>query len=70
MQVTDRVDAALGGRSDWRAEVARSLARQMDAEPSASVARELRAVMGAIEGDAPDVGGTPLDELARRRAAR
>lgn len=70
MVVQEQVEAALGGRSDWRAEVARALARQLDIEPNASLARELRTVMGGIEDEALSVGGTPLDELARRRASR
>lgn len=70
VSIRARVDDVLGGREDWRAELARVLADQLDAEANASMARELRSVMEAIEGEAPDVGGTPLDELARRRAVR
>ncbi len=70
MPVADRIDAVLGPKSDWRAELARALARQIDREPNSSLARELRALMASIEAEASDVGGTPLDELARRRASR
>lgn len=70
VSIRARVDDVLGGREDWRAELARSLADHLDGEANASMARELRSVMEAVEADVPVVGGTPLDELARRRQAQ
>ena len=71
MSVRERVDAALAGvPQDWRTSLAQTLASAMDGEPNASMARELRSVMADIDAEKPQAGGTGLDELERRRAAR
>src|SRR5688572_28424070 len=65
----DRALAAVP--DDWRTALARTLASSLDVEANASVARELRAVMTAIVAASPaNTGGTPLDDLVKRRAAR
>lgn len=70
MSVFDKVKDVLEGRSDWRSELARRLALELDVEPNASMAKELRQLMAELEGEAVVREGTALDELARRRAAR
>jgi hypothetical protein len=65
------VDRALDGvAEDWRTALARSLADALDSEPQASMARELRALMGVIGSDAPAKEGSTVDDLAARRAER
>ena len=61
------VEAALGGKKGWRAEVARSLAAQLDVEANASLARELRSLMESLDAQDVDKGGTPLGRLFERR---
>src|SRR5690606_5697425 len=69
--VRRQVDRALTGMAeDWRTATARKLADAIDEEPNASTARELRALMSAIEATAPTTEATPLDELERRRQGR
>lgn len=72
MAVQEQVEVALSGvPEDWRTALARTLAGELDREPNASIARELRAVMGAIDaGRPPETKGTPLDELHKRREGR
>lgn len=71
MSVSEAVRDALEGRTpDWRTTLALTLAAALDEEPNASMARELRALMAAIDETAPAAGGTPLDELKRRRQRR
>jgi hypothetical protein len=69
LAIYDQVCSALGDRNDWRAEVAKALAIDLDAEANASMARELRALMESMEAERPPLEGTPLDELKRRREA-
>lgn len=64
------VDRALTGLAeDWRTALARRLAQALDVEPTASVARELRATMAAIAAEAPAPADV-ADQLRERRAAR
>lgn len=71
LSVRTEVDRALDGvPEDWRTELARTLAEALDHEPNASMARELRAVMGAIEAQNPAKEGSSVDDLAARRAQR
>jgi len=71
------VEAELGklpdaAQSSWFAQLARTLARSLDDQPNASMARELRSLMkdisesSALAGAEVDLG----DDLARRRADR
>ncbi|HMA26069.1 MAG: hypothetical protein ACM33U_09165 [Solirubrobacterales bacterium] len=72
MSVLSQVQKTLKatGCSDWRAELARKLARALDHEPNASMARELRALMGQIEASEESSGDRTVDDLRARRAAR
>ena len=70
MNVTDAVRDTLDGDTSWRAMAALALAAQVDESGSASAARELRAVMDAIESGAPAEAGDAVDQLAARRTAR
>ena len=73
MSVSEAVRSALEGHDegDWRVALALNLAESMDSESAnASTARELRAVMTSLDEAAPKTGGTPLDELQRRRERR
>jgi hypothetical protein len=67
-------EALVGVASDWRTELARSLADALDAQPQAAMARELRALMATIDPAAPATSakreGSKVDELAARRAER
>jgi hypothetical protein len=57
--------------SGWRAEVALSLALELDAEANASMARELRSLMVELGSSASAVKkGNTGDDLAKQRAAR
>lgn len=60
------------GVSGWRAAAARTLAAELDSEPNASMARELRSLMVDLgsKGGAGEVKGDLGDDLASRRAAR
>lgn len=70
-RVRREVDRALAGRPvDWRTELARTLAASLDVEPQASMARELRALMGAMDANEPAKEVGDVDDLAARRAAR
>jgi hypothetical protein len=67
------IDAELGRLNvvGWRAALARSLAAELDDEPNASMAKELRSLMGELGSSAAGVKkGNTGDELARQRAAR
>jgi len=74
--VRQQVDRALAGvAEDWRTELARALADSLDAQPQASMARELRALMSVIDERRPQGGrateeGSTVDDLAARRAER
>jgi hypothetical protein len=58
-------------QTSWRAELARTLAYQLDEDPNASNARELRALMKEITDESgSDVKGDLSDDLASRRANR
>lgn len=71
MSVLASVEETLGDdRSSWRAQTALALAKQVDENGSASAARELRAVMDAIEAGTPVEVGDAVDEVRRRREAR
>lgn len=60
-----------GAQDSWRLEMARALAREMDAKPNASMARELRSVMKDVAADLPaSVEGDLSDDLASKRRAR
>lgn len=55
----------------WRRAVAEGLAKQLDAEPNASMARELRALMSeAGSRPMPVKQGSRLDELRAKREAK
>ena len=55
----------------WRRAVAEGLASQLDAEPNASMARELRALMSEAGSRAvPVKQGSRLDELRAKREAK
>lgn len=71
MSVLSAVSEALEGKpEDWRTTLARTLASALDSEPNASMARELRALMTAIEeAEAPEVSSV-ADDLRARRARR
>lgn len=56
-------------QNGWKATLARTLAGALDAEPQASLAAQLRAVMNDIDGQVGQEADA-LDELASRRAAR
>jgi hypothetical protein len=62
----------VSAQGSWFAELARTLARSLDDQPNASLARELRSLMkdisdsSALAGAEVDLG----DDLARRRADR
>ena len=70
MSVIDAVREKLDGDTSWRALTALALAGQVDESGSASAARELRAVMDAIESGRSGEGGDELDEFRARRATR
>lgn len=74
-RVATAIEAALDtlaphDRDSWRALIARVLARALDTEPTAAVARELRATMAEISGAGTSLGESPVDQLQRRREAR
>lgn len=66
------LELAVLGASGWRAETARSLASQLDEEPNASMARELRSLMTELGSSAKAAAakGDVGDDLAIQRAAR
>jgi hypothetical protein len=70
VSVLASVRAALGEDASWRAQAALALAAQVDESGSASAARELRAVMDAIETGKPVEAGDAVDQLAARRKER
>lgn len=75
MAVFASVEAAIarlpvGERDGWKAQTALTLARTMDAEPNASIARELRSVMNDLEAGNIAETGDFLDELASRRESK
>lgn len=57
-------------RQSWPAQVARTLAKALDDEPNASMARELRSVMVMLMGSAKAVDVDAVDEIAAARRAR
>lgn len=74
MTVLSTVNRALKGATvqPWQVEVARSLARAMDEDPNAALAKELRLLMAELTGAG---GGKAVvkdvsDDLAAKRAAR
>lgn len=75
MAIFGAVEAAIGrlpvaDQDGWKAQTALTLARTMDAEPNASIARELRSVMNDLEaGNIAEVGDF-LDELSTRRESK
>lgn len=71
MSVSVAVSAALESHpEDWRTTLARTLAAALDSEPNASMARELRALMAAIEEGAEPEVSSVADDLRARRARR
>lgn len=59
------------GMLGWRREIALALAEQMDSEPNASIARELRLLMTEIGAKAfPESKRGVTDELRSRRERR
>jgi transcriptional regulator GlxA family with amidase domain len=64
------VDVALEAIvDDWRTALARRLADELEVEPNASMARELRALMAQIDAERPEVRDAG-DELRAKRAER
>jgi len=55
---------------DWRFHLAIALATALDEAPNASMARELRSVMGEIEKAIPPEVSSVSDDLRARRAKR
>ena len=75
MAILPAVEAAVGRlpvseQNGWKAQTALTLARTMDAEPNASIARELRSVMNDLEAGNIAETGDFLDELASRRESK
>lgn len=72
MSVLKEVRAALRGVkcTPWERELAVSLAREMDESPNASLAKELRSVMGELAKAKPVEKGDVADDLAAKRAER
>lgn len=75
MTIHSAVTAALSvlpldAQNGWKAQTALTLAAALDAEPNASMARELRAVMNDLESLNTAGEGDFLDELASRRESK
>lgn len=74
MSVRDSVSAALAGSpgAEWQRDLALTLAKAMDDSPSASTAKELRAVMSELGVSGADLKpkGDVSDDLAAQRARR
>jgi hypothetical protein len=72
--VREAVSAALSGEPGdlWQRELAFALAVAMDEQPTASVAKELRALMSelGVSGAISEPKGDVSDDLAAKRAAR
>lgn len=69
------VEAEIAGLAEvsqvsWPAQVARTLAAELDVEPNASMARELRSVMGALMAGSQPAKVDAVDEIAAARRAR
>ena len=66
------VELALSGVvcEGWQRELALSLAEGMDASPNASLAKELKALMGELGAGSAVEKGDVADELAAKRAER
>lgn len=58
------------GVDGWRREIALSLASQLDSEPNASVARELRILMQEVGAAAVPKESSLVDDLKQRRERR
>ena len=72
MSVFREVSAALEGLAceGWQRELALSLAEGMDSAPNASLAKELRVLMGELGAEQLVEESDPADELAAKREAR
>lgn len=72
MAVLSAVVAALdaAGVSGWQREIAEALAAALDESPNASTAKELKALVLELTGDAVEVKADVSDDLAAKRAAR
>ena len=72
MSVLGEVSAALEGVpcEGWQRELALALATGMDDSPNASLAKELKALMGELGAERPAEVGDVADELAAKRAER
>lgn len=75
MAILPSVEAAIGRlpvaeQNGWKAQTALTLAGTMDAEPNASIARELRSVMNDLEAGNIAEEGDFLDELSSRRESK
>jgi hypothetical protein len=64
------VAAVLAGQEGWRVTLALTLAKDLDRQPNASVARELRTLMHELAEDAPAEETSVPDQLRARRAKR
>lgn len=58
------------GVDGWRREIALALAYQLDAEPNASIARELRLLMQEAAASAIPKESSLVDDLKQRRERR
>lgn len=75
MAILPAVTAALArlpldAQKGWKAQTALTLAGALDAEPNASMARELRSVMNDLEAKSDAGEGDFLDELSSRRESK
>lgn len=72
MAVLGAVTEALahGPGAEWQRALALALAAEMDSKPSASTAKELRALMVELGVDGVTVTKDPADDLAAKRAER
>lgn len=72
MAVFDEISAELErlNVTGWRLEIALALAGQLDSEPNASVARELRLLMQEAGSAAAPKESNLVDDLKQRRERR
>jgi len=72
VSVLSEVTKTLEGLSceGWQRELALSLATGMDDAPNASLAKELKALMGELGAAKPERKGDVADELAAKRESR
>ena len=66
----DVAEALRNAPDDWRKTLALTLAAEIEAVPNASMARELRSVMAAIDETLVPDEVTTVDDLRSRRASR